>query len=160
MTSTPGLSSDDDPARSAPAGSRSAGELGAAELAARLRASGELTAAELAARLRASGELTAAELATLYRLDGGWLASSDDSGYDRACDDDSSCYDADLGFSPRWADLAVGDPHETRTPEVLEAGFTHRYGGPGRGSRPAGRWTSCCPARTWPGTSARSARPG
>jgi hypothetical protein len=84
----------------------------------------ELDAAELAARLRAPGKLTAAELAALYRLDRGWSAPGDDPGYDPAHDDDPGCCDADAGLS---ADDV------TTAPEVLEAGFTHRYGGTGTG---------------------------
>ena len=94
----------------------------------------ELAAAELAARLRAPGELTAAEVAALYRLDGGWPGPGHDHpGYDAAYDDDPGCCDAYPGSPPPWAGLAADDPDKAKTPEVLEAGFTHRYGGTGTG---------------------------
>src|SRR5271170_3646135 len=112
MTSTPGPSRDGhDPALDAPAAPCRPGEL---------------SAAELAARLRAPGELTAAEVAALYRLDGGWPGPGDHPGYD--ADDDPGCDDADPGSPPQRAGLAADDPDETRAPEALEAGFTHRYG--------------------------------
>ncbi len=88
---------------------------------------GALDAARLAERLRAPGELTAAEVAALYRLDGGWPGPGDGPGdgpgHDPAHDDPGS-YDADSGLPP---------DDETRVPEALEAGFTHRYGGTGTG---------------------------
>jgi Domain of unknown function (DUF222) len=90
-------------------------------------------ASELAARLRVPGELTAADVAALYRLDGGWPGPDDDPGYDPGYDDGPGCYDADPGSSPQWAELAADDPDQAETPEVLEAGFTHRYGGTGTG---------------------------
>jgi hypothetical protein len=89
-------------------------------------------ASELAARLRAPGELTAADVAALYRLDGGWPGPDDDPGYDPAYGNGPGCYDADPGSSPQGAELAA-DPDEAKAPEVLEAGFTHRYGGTGTG---------------------------
>jgi Domain of unknown function (DUF222) len=100
-------------------------------------------AAELAARLRAPGELTAADVAALYRLDGGRsrpnddpgydTAHHDDPGYDTAHHDDPGCCDSDPGPLPHWVDPAADDSHETTALEVLEAGFTHRYGGTGTG---------------------------
>ena len=108
MTSTPGSSPDHDPAQGA---------------AAAPPHPGALDAAELAERLRAPGELTAAEVAALYRLDGGWPGPGDGPGHDPAHDDPGS-YDADSGLPP---------DDETRVPEALEAGFTHRYGGTGTG---------------------------
>jgi hypothetical protein len=140
MISIPGPSRDKDPAQGVPA--------------APLRPDTP-DAAELAARLRAPGELTAADVAALYRLDGGRSRPHDDlgccdsdPGYDAAhddlgcCDsdpgydaahDDLGCCDSDPGPLPQWVDPAANDSHETKAPEVLEAGFTHRYGGTGTG---------------------------
>ena len=74
-------------------------------------------------------------MAALYRLDGGWPDPDDDLGY----------YDADPGSPPQRADLAAGDPDETRVPEALEAGFTHRYGGTGTGFCAGGRLDQMLP---------------
>ena len=120
MTSTPGPSRDGhDPALESPASDDPAAP------------PGELDAAGLAARLRAPGELTAAEVAALYRLDGGWPGPGDHPGYDD--DDDPGCDEADLGSPRQWADLAADDPGPAGAREVLEAGFTHRFGGTGTG---------------------------
>jgi hypothetical protein len=76
----------------------------------------ELTADELLRRLRVPGELTIAEAAALARLDG-----------DPGDDDD---WDRDPGWEPQGDLSALAEP---AVPEVLDAGFTHRYGGTGAG---------------------------
>jgi hypothetical protein len=69
-------------------------------------------------------ELDADELPAAGEPDGGW-SDPDDDGYDPAYDDDPGCYDPGPALPP--------DPEEMQAPEVLEAGFTHRYGGTGIG---------------------------
>jgi Domain of unknown function (DUF222) len=79
---------------------------------------------ELDCGLPAPGDLTPAEIAALYERDGGWPGPDEDPGYDPAYDD-PGCYDP--GAVP------PADPDAEAVPGVLEAGFTHRYGGTGTG---------------------------
>ena len=130
MTTAPGPSRDGhDPGQDDPAAPHRPDVLGSAAPAQPPDDAAELTAAELAARLRTPGDLAPAEIAALYRLDGGWPGPGDDPEDD---DGDPECYKAGGESPPQWAGLA-GDSDETRVPEALEAGFTHRYGGTGTG---------------------------
>ena len=80
-------------------------------------------------------ELTAEQLAALARLDDGPLgADEDDDPYGAGFGPDSRPPDGwDLMTAGRAAGRAGGPAHRTRCPEVLDAGFTHRDGGPGLG---------------------------
>jgi Domain of unknown function (DUF222) len=80
---------------------------------------------ELDCGLPAPGDLTPAEIAALYERDGGWPGPDEDPGYDPAYDDDPGCCGPGSGLP--------ADPDSGAVPEVLEAGFTHRYGGAGAG---------------------------
>jgi len=120
-----------------------------------------LSAEELLALLEGGGELTGDQVAALARLDDGQRYPNDDDD-PWAADDDLLDSDPAAGRLPEWSELSAGEQQvwmdaeeasavESASPasavepgspaadaepvvaEVLDAGFTHRQGGQGRG---------------------------
>ena len=141
------------PAAELPAAELPAAELPAAELSAAEPPVPGLSVAELLALLAADGELTAGQAAALARLDESRMDLADDDPW--PADDDLLGCDLAAG-PPEWSELSAGEQQvwmdaeeasaaesaglvaspEAASPEaaeVLDAGFTHRQGGQGRG---------------------------
>jgi hypothetical protein len=114
-----------------------------------------LSAEELLALLEGDGELTGDQVAALARLDEGQRYPDDDDD-PWAADDDLLDRDPAAGRLPEWSELSAGEqqvwmdaeeasavelaslasavePVSPAVAEVLDAGFTHRQGGQGRG---------------------------
>jgi hypothetical protein len=101
------------PAPNKPADYRPSGNRGAA-----------LSCEELAARLRGPGELTEADLHTLETLDRLYCDPASGAG--------GSGPDDDAGELDAGGELdGSGYGHEPTVPDILDAGFTHRYPQPG-----------------------------
>ena len=89
-----------------------------------------LSSEELEARLRGPGELTESELDALDTLD-------DPADYDVAWPDPDGNRPGEMGGGSRPDDDAEGEldgsgyGHEPTGPDILDAGFTHRYPQPG-----------------------------
>jgi hypothetical protein len=98
--------------------------------------------------LKPGEDLTGDDLAELARLDGPPGPEEDDSDGAGFGPDTSPPEGWELMTDAERQQLLEPDPPPA-APEVLDAGFTHRDGGPGQGLPQAERWTRWRRARRW-----------
>jgi hypothetical protein len=86
-------------------------------------------------------ELTPEQLAALARLDDGPLGYDDDDPYGPGFGPDNRPPDGWDLMTPAEQQSVLDAPPTDAVPETIDAGFTHRDGGPGLGFAAGGSWT-------------------